>query len=70
MLKGILRFLLSWGLSVLLTPPVRRVLDQLAARAPSGSFLKEVLLELADTYSTQLVQTLGETAGELALGSK
>ena len=33
MLKGILRFALVWGLSMLLTPYLNRLLDQLATRA-------------------------------------
>ncbi|MBV9324582.1 MAG: hypothetical protein JO352_12430 [Chloroflexi bacterium] len=69
-MKGVLRFVLSWGLSVLLTPYVHRAFDQLATRAPKGSFLEDVLLELSDRYSAMLIQSFGETAGELVLGSK
>ena len=69
MLKGILRFALVWGLSMLLTPYLNRLLDQLATRAPSGSFLEDALLELSDRYSTSLIRTFGETLGELVLGS-
>jgi hypothetical protein len=68
MLKGLLRFALIWGLSMLLTPYVNRFLDRLATRAPSGSFLEDALLELSGRYSSSLVHTFGETLGELVLG--
>jgi hypothetical protein len=67
--KGVLRFVLIWGVSMLLTPYVSRLFDRLATRAPSGSFLEESLLELSDRYSSELVHTFGETVGELVLGS-
>ena len=69
MVKGVLRFVLIWGVSMLLTPHVSRLFDRLATRAPSGSFLEESLLELSDRYSSELVHTFGETVGELVLGS-
>jgi hypothetical protein len=68
MLKGLLRFALIWGLSMLLTPYVHRFFDRLATRAPSGSFLEDALLELSGRYSSSLVHTFGETLGELVLG--
>jgi hypothetical protein len=49
---------------------VNRFLDRLAQRAPTGSFLEEMLLELSDSYSTSLIRSFGETLGELVLGSK
>jgi hypothetical protein len=61
---------LTWGLSMLLTPYVSRGFDRLATRAPSGSFLEDTLLELSDRYASQLVQTFGETVGELVLGTE
>jgi hypothetical protein len=70
MIKGLVRFALIWGLSVLLTPYVNRFLNTLAARAPKESFLEAILLELSDQYSSSLVNTLGQTVGELFLGSK
>jgi hypothetical protein len=70
MVKGLLRFALIWGLSMLLTPYVNRLFDRLASRAPSGSFLEDALLELSDRYSSTLIRTFGETVGELVLGSK
>ena len=34
MVKGLLRFALIWGISILLTPYLNRLLDRLAERAP------------------------------------
>jgi hypothetical protein len=70
MVKGLLRFALIWAISMLLTPYVNRFFDRLAERAPKGSFLEAMLLELSGNYSSALIQTLGETVGELVLGSK
>jgi hypothetical protein len=70
MVKGLLRFALIWGLSMLLTPYLNRVLDRVAAQAPKGSFLEEALLELSERYSTSIIRSFGETVGELVLGSK
>jgi hypothetical protein len=70
MVKGLLRFALIWGISILLTPYLNRFLDRLAERAPRGSFLNEMLLELSGHYSTTLIRSFGETLGELVLGSK
>ena len=70
MAKFVLRFALIWGLSMLLTPYLNRFLDQMATRAPKGSFLQQTLLELSDRYSSTLIRTFGETVGELVLGSK
>ena len=70
MVKGLLRFALIWGISILLTPYLNRLFDRLAERAPKGSFVKELLLELSDTYSTTLIRSFGETLGELVLGSR
>jgi hypothetical protein len=68
--KFALRFVLIWAVSMLLTPYVNRLFDQLATRAPRGSFLEEALLELSDRYSTGLIRSFGETIGELVFGSK
>ena len=70
MVKGLLRFALIWGISMLLTPYLNRFLLQLAARAPKNSFVEDMLVELSDQYSTSLIRSLGETLGELFLGSK
>ncbi len=68
--KGLIRFALIWVLSMLLTPYVNRLLNQLAERAPKGSFLEDMLRELSDRYSTALVRAFGETFGELIFGSR
>jgi hypothetical protein len=70
MVKTLLRFALVWGISWLLTPYLNRLLDRLAAQAPSGSFLEDALLELSDRYSTGLIRAFGKALGELVLGSK
>jgi len=70
MVKGLLRFALIWGLSMFLTPYVNRFFDRVAARAPTGSFVEDVLLEISGNYSATLIRSVGETVGELILGSK
>ncbi len=70
MVKVLIRFVLIWALSMLLTPYVNRFLNQLAERAPKGSFLEDMLRELSDRYSSALVGALGETVGELVFGSR
>jgi hypothetical protein len=69
LVKLILRLVLIWGVSMLLTPYVSRLFDKVATRAPRGSFLEETLQELGDRYSTELVHTVGETVGDLVLPS-
>jgi hypothetical protein len=70
MVKGLLRFALIWGISMLLTPYLNRLFDRLAQQAPRGSFLEDALLELSDRYSSTLIRSFGETVGELVLGPK
>jgi hypothetical protein len=70
MVKGLIRFVLIWAISLFLTPYLNRLFDRLAARAPKGSFVEEILLELSGRYSASLIRSFGETLGELVLGSK
>ena len=70
MVKGLLRFALITAITMLVTPYVNRYLQQLAARAPKDSFLEDMLVELTDQYSSSLVRAVGETLGELVLGSR
>jgi hypothetical protein len=70
MVKGLIRFALIWALSLFLTPYVNRFLDRLAARAPKGSFVEDMLLELSSNYSAALIRAFGEAIGELIAGSK
>jgi hypothetical protein len=70
MVKGLIRFALIWALSMFMTPYIDRWLSQLATRAPKDSFAQHMLFELSGQYSTSLVRSLGETVGELFLGSK
>ena len=69
MVKGLIRFALLWALSMLVTPYVTRFLNQLAQKAPTNSFLEDVLLEISGSYSATLVRSFGETLGEMVLGS-
>jgi hypothetical protein len=69
MVKSLIRFALITALTMLLTPHVNRLFTQLAARAPEGSFLEDLLGELSDRYASALVRSFGETLGELVLGS-
>ena len=70
MVKGLIRFGLIWAISLLLTPYVNRFFDRVAARAPRGSFLEAMLLELSTNYSATLIRSFGESLGELVFGSK
>ena len=70
MLKGLIRFGLIWGLSLLLTPYVTRLFDQLAERAPKDSFLEDLLHELSGRYASSIIGAFGETVGELVFGTK
>jgi hypothetical protein len=70
MLKGLLRFVLITGMSMLLAPVVSRQLDRLADRAPRGSLLEDTLIEFSDRYSTSLTRSLGEALGDLVLPSR
>jgi hypothetical protein len=69
MVKFLVRLVMIWGLSLLLTPLVSRMFDLVATRAPKGSFLEETLVELGDRYSSELVHSVGETVSELVLPS-
>jgi hypothetical protein len=70
MVKALIRFVLIWALSMLVTPYIDRWLSQLAHKAPKDSFLQDMLFELSGQYSTGLIHSLGESVGELFLGSK
>jgi hypothetical protein len=68
-MKGILRFLVRFGLvtvvGFLITPYVRRAMDQLAQRAPADSVVKDILLQLGDDLAHPLVAAFGETVTDL-----
>jgi hypothetical protein len=70
MVKGLLRFALVWGLTMLVAPHLERWLGQLVAKAPRDSLLEEFLEELSGRYSASLIRSFGETVGELVLGQK
>ena len=70
MVKWLIRFVGIWALSTFATPYVDRFLRSLAARGPREGIIQEVLVELSDQYSTTLVHAVGETVGDLVLGSK
>ncbi len=68
-MKGILRFLVRFGLVTLLgllvTPYIRRAMDQLARRAPDDSVARDILLQLGDDIAHPLVSAFGETVTDL-----
>jgi hypothetical protein len=68
-MKGFLRFLVRFGLVTLLgflvTPYIRRAMDQLAQRTPDGSVAKDILVQLADDLAHPLVTAFGETVTDL-----
>jgi hypothetical protein len=70
MWKGPVRFALIWGLSMLLTPYVNRLFTRLTEMTPRNSILGEVFEELSKKYSTTLVRSLGEGAGDVIFGPK
>jgi hypothetical protein len=70
MWKGPIRFALIWALSMLLTPYVNRLFTRLTEMTPRNSILGEVFDELSKKYSTTLVRSLGEGAGEIIFGPK
>jgi hypothetical protein len=70
MWKGPVRFALIWALSMLLTPYVNRLFTRLTEMTPRNSILGEVFDELSKKYSTTLVRSLGEGAGEIIFGPK
>jgi hypothetical protein len=70
MVKGLIRFALIWAISMFVTPYVNRFFDRVAARAPKGSFVEAMLLELSSNYSAALIRSFGEALGELVLGAK
>jgi hypothetical protein len=70
MVKGLIRFVGIWALSLFLTPYVDRFMRRLADRAPKNGLLEEILDELSGQYSTTLIRSFGETVGDLVLGSK
>ena len=70
MVKGLLRFALIWTLSMFLTPYVNRFLERLTERAPSGSFVEDLLRELSTQYSTSLINAFGQTVGDMLFGEK
>jgi hypothetical protein len=70
-MKGILRFLLRFGLitalGILVTPYISRAIGRLADRAPRGSATEEFLVELRDNLPGPLVHTFGETVTDIFL---
>ena len=67
-MKGLLRFALIWAATMFLTPYLNRFFLRLASRAPQGSFIADLFDALAKQYSSTLIRSFGETAGEMFLG--
>ena len=70
MVKGLIRFGVIWAISMFLTPYLNRFFDRVASRAPKGSFIEDMALELSSNYSATLIRSFGETLAELVFGSK
>lgn len=68
-MKGILRFVLIWVLSMVLEPYLSRFMAQLSDRAPRGSFVGEVLDEMSGDFASGLVHSVGETVSDLFFGA-
>ena len=68
-LRGLLRFVLIWGLTGLAEPYITRGFDRLARRAPKGSFLEAMLLELSTSYSIALVRFVALALTEFIIRS-
>jgi hypothetical protein len=70
-MKGILRFLLHLGLITLLgflvTPHIKRGIEQLAERVPHDSVLEEILIQLRDNLGRSLVTAIGESVTDLVV---
>ena len=69
LLRGVLRFVLIWGLTGLAEPYLTRGFDRLARRAPKGSFLEAMLLELSTSYSLTLVRFIALALTEFIIQS-
>lgn len=68
-MKPLLRFVLILVLSRLLAPRLNLLFHRLSARVPPNSFVADVLAELSGTYSTSIIRSFGETAGDVVFGS-
>ena len=70
-MKGVVRFLVRFGLITLLgflvTPYIRRVFERLAQHAPEGSMLKDFLVQLGDKLGSSLLTAFGESVIDLML---
>ena len=55
---------------MVLTPYVNRLFARMIELAPRNSILEEVFHELRKKYSTTLVRSVGEGAGEFIFGPK
>src|SRR6476646_4385360 len=69
MVRAALRFSLTLILSRLAAPYVRGVFDRVAKRAPKGSILESVLLELSASYSAVSVRVGAQTLAGVMLES-
>ncbi len=68
MIKGLLRFAIIWGVSMLLTPYLNRFFESLASRTASIGFLRETFEALRTEYLSTLIRSFGESMGDMAFG--
>jgi hypothetical protein len=69
-MKGLIRFALIFGVSRMLAPRLDQLFRRLAVRVPPNTFVRDVLNELSTRYSTTLIRSFGEAAGDMAFGPK
>ena len=67
-MKGLIRFAVIFAVSHLLAPKLDQLFRRLAARVPANTFARDVLDELSGRYSTTLIRSFGEAAGEIVFG--
>ena len=68
-LRGLLRFVLIWVLTGLAEPYITSGFDRLARRAPKGSFVEALLLELSSSYSISVVRFVAIALTEFVIQS-
>jgi hypothetical protein len=60
LLRNSLRLILIWTLSGVAAPYISRSFYRLARRAPEGSFVEAVMLQLSSSWSAMLVTFVAE----------
>lgn len=69
-MKGLIRFAVIFAVSRMLAPKLDQVFRRLAVRVPPNTVVRDVLDELSTRYSTTLIRSFGEAAGDMVFGPK